>query len=435
MKAVCYLRQSVDQADGIERQRTRTRALIEARGWEFAGEFVDNDISASKKRGEGTAWFDLLHTEADVVVAVDMDRLLRDVRDLGVLIDSGKKVVTVDGEIDLSTADGEFRATMLAAIARFEVRRKSERQKRANEQRRGRGEYVGIHRPFGFEQDGMTPRPEERAAIVDGFRAYVAGSSLASIAQDWNERGLTSGQGNPWRRDSVRAVLRNPRYVGRVTHYGQEVGDAAWEAFVDSNTWEAVQARVRGAQGRKTSAKHLLTGVAVCGVCGAPVQSGGNARRGVRGYRCSAALGHFARMAEPVEEFVDSLIAARLNMPDAVELIRAPEVPKDLEAEAAALRSRLESLAVEFADGDLTAAQLRVATERIRDRLTKVEASMADAGRARVLSDVIGAGDVYLSLPVERRRAIVRTLVTVRVYPPGRGTRTFRPESVEIGWV
>lgn len=66
----------------------------------------------------------------DIIVAVDLDRLVRSTKDLNVLVDLGAKVVTVDGEIDLAAAEGEFRATMIAGIARFETRRASERQKR-----------------------------------------------------------------------------------------------------------------------------------------------------------------------------------------------------------------------------------------------------------------------------------------------------------------
>lgn len=51
MKAATYLRQSLKKDEGIERQRDRTRKLIEARGWSFAGEYVDNDTTASKPRG------------------------------------------------------------------------------------------------------------------------------------------------------------------------------------------------------------------------------------------------------------------------------------------------------------------------------------------------------------------------------------------------
>lgn len=123
--AAIYLRQSLDRDEGIERQRDRTRALAAARGWEVAGEYVDNDVTASKPRGAGTAWGQMLaHAgRLDVVMGVDLDRVVRSTRDLNTLIDHGLMLVTVDGEIDLTTADGEFRPTMLAGIARFEVRR------------------------------------------------------------------------------------------------------------------------------------------------------------------------------------------------------------------------------------------------------------------------------------------------------------------------
>ena len=133
-RAAIYLRQSLDVQEGIDRQRARCEQLVAAKGWQLTIEYADNDTSASKARGDGTAWARMLAGvghDFDVIVAVDLDRLLRTTRDLNVLIERGARVVTVDGEIDLTTADGEFRATMLAGIARFEVRRKSERQRRA----------------------------------------------------------------------------------------------------------------------------------------------------------------------------------------------------------------------------------------------------------------------------------------------------------------
>lgn len=433
MRAVTYLRQSIDNAEGIERQRDRTRKLIDARGWTFEEEFTDNDVSASKQRGGDTGWGRMLASDAEVVVAVDLDRLLRDVRDLSVLIDSGKKVVTVDGEIDLSTADGEFRATMLAGIARFEVRRKSERQRRANDARARAGRWVGGRRPFGFEDDGMTLRVDEAEAIRDGFRAYIAGDSLSAVGRAWTAAGFTTGQGGVWERTAVRAVLTNPRYVAKVRHRGEIVADAVWPAVVDADTWEATQALVNGARGRRTRAQSLLTGVALCGVCNAPLHAGGNARAGVRGYRCSAALGHVARMAEPVEEYVDALVSARLDMPDAADLAQSAEASPEDRARLEVLRVRREALGVEFADGNLTAEQVRAATERLTGQIGELESRLADSGRARMLGD-LGSGSAYLALSDARRGQVIDTLMRVRVMPPGRGVRTFRPESVQITW-
>ncbi|MEO7017318.1 MAG: recombinase family protein, partial [Leifsonia sp.] len=178
-RVALYFRQSLDVQEGIDRQRARCRALAEARGWSIFDEYTDNDTSATKARGQGTAWARMLADAAaqkfDVVVAVDLDRLLRTVRDLLTLTETGAKVLTVDGEIDLTTADGEFRATMLAGIARFEARRKGERQKRANAARAAAGKRSGGRRPFGYDSDGFTVRESEAEAVRDGYSALLAG--------------------------------------------------------------------------------------------------------------------------------------------------------------------------------------------------------------------------------------------------------------------
>jgi DNA invertase Pin-like site-specific DNA recombinase len=59
----------------------------------------------------------------DVVVAVNLDRLLRTQGDLLALIETGAKVVTLEGELDLASASGEMQAAVLTAMARFEARR------------------------------------------------------------------------------------------------------------------------------------------------------------------------------------------------------------------------------------------------------------------------------------------------------------------------
>lgn len=457
MRAAIYARQSIDAAEGIERQLERCRSLIAARGWTAGPEFIDNDTSASKTRGPATAWGRMLAAADafDVVVAVNLDRLLRTQRDLATLIDAGVAVTTLEGELDLASASGEMQASVLTAMARFEARRKGERQIRANEQRARAGGWVGGRRPFGYEADGVTLRPDEAAAIRDGYADLLTGISLAEIARRWNARGLVTGQNrqarsgaagapSPWRADAVRVVLLNPRYAGRVRYRGEIMASpAVWPPVVDEATFEAAQAVLRNPARRKAgrAATHLLTGIAFCGVagCAATVHAGGNARKGVRSYRCSGSLGHFARRAEPVEDFVSAVVVARLSRPDAAELLhRSGTDAEALQIEAVGVRERLDALAVDFADGSLTASQLRAATERLRARLTDLEAQLADAGRVDVLGDLVRAqnvADAWESLSLERRRAVISTLMRVTLHPPGRGTRTFRPETVGIDWL
>jgi site-specific DNA recombinase len=456
-RAALYFRQSLDVQEGIDRQRERCRALATARGWTIVGEYSDNDTSATKSRGAGTAWARMLSEATagkfDVVVAVDLDRLLRTVRDLLTLTETGAKVLTVDGEIDLTTADGEFRATMLAGIARFEARRKGERQKRANASRAAAGKRSGGRRPFGYEPDGFTVREREADALRAGYAALLSGVSLADIARMWNDRGLWTGQArqarsghqgepSPWTHSSVGRTLLNPRYFGKRAHLGEIVADAEWPALVDEEIWRATEAVLKH-PGRNTGARagrYLLSGLAVCGVCGATVHAGGSTTRGVRAYRCSGAMGHVARRAEPAEEYVAAVIVARLSRPDARDLLTDHTKP-DVGAfrdESNGVRARLDALAVDFADGELTASQLRTATTRLRERLVELEAKIADAGRIDILGPLISAENVragWDALSIPRQRAIIKTLAKITLYPPGRGTRTFRPESVGIEWI
>jgi DNA invertase Pin-like site-specific DNA recombinase len=431
--------------------------LAAARDWEVIGEYVDNDTSASKARGLKTDWARLLNDAGakkfEIVVAVDLDRLLRTIGDLVTLTETGAKVLTVDGEIDLTTADGEFRATMLAGIARFEARRKGERQTRANAHAAALGRRTGGRRPFGYDNDGRTVRPDEAAAIVDGYRDLLTGVPLAAIAREWKSRGLTTGstryseahRGEPgvWTAGAVRDVLLNARNMGKRAHLGEIVADAEWPALVEETTWQSVHAVLTDPR-RRTSlpnrGRYLLSGLAVCGICRARVHAGGNARRGVSGYRCSGAFGHFARMSQPVDEHVGAVMIARLSRPDAKGLMNAkPRVDGgDLTLEAVGVRARMDSMAVEFADGALTASQLRIATERMRDRLRELEEKLADAGRVDVLGPLIAAGDVeaaWGTLAREKKRAVISTLATVVLYPPGRGRRTFDPATVGIEWI
>jgi len=273
-KAAIYLRQSVDNAEGIERQRERCIALALARNWEVVAEFEDNEVRASKERGAGTAWDRMLDRmpEFDVVIAVDLDRLLRSTRDLHTLIDRGASVVTVDGEIDLSTADGEFRATMLAGIARFEVRRAGERIKRAVDQRAANGEWHGGNPPFGYRSAGtkLEVIDEEKALILYAAERVLEGHSLHSIVKGWNDNGVTTRSGKHWRQTNLRSILRNKSLLGET-----KAGVVGWDAILTPDQFARLDRifsdasrKVTHSPGVRSTKYALGGGITLCGVCG-----------------------------------------------------------------------------------------------------------------------------------------------------------------------
>lgn len=453
-RAALYLRQSLDVQEGIDRQRDRCAALALARGWTIAGEYVDNDTSATKARAAGTAWARLLDDARlgalDVVVATDLDRLVRSTRDLVTLADTGAAVLTVDGEIDLTTADGEFRATMLAGIARFETRRKGERQKRANATRASSGRPFNAQRAFGYEPDGVTIRETEAAELRRAYQRILAGGSLRSVVNDWQARGvMTTGRrykgehkGEPsnWSGQTLRSALLNPRYIGKRTYHGEVVADAVWPAIIDEPTFLAVESILRDPSRRRAphGGRYLLSGLALCGVCDGTVHAGGSSR-GVPSYRCGRSSGHISRKAQVIEEYVDQVVVARLSRPDARELLSrgGSEDLQPLMSEAAGVRQRLNALAVDFADGTLTAQQLRIATDRLRTRLEAIEAHVAASTSTAALAPILEADDVaeaWTRLDLELKRPVIDALMTVRVFPAGQGAKKFRPETVGIEW-
>ena len=84
-------------------------------------------------------------------------------------------------------------------------------------------------------------------------------------------------------------------------------------------------------------------------------------------------------------------------------------------------------------------AQARTANARARARLAAVEAELADAGRVDVLGDLVKADDVRAlwdssEFGRARQRAVVDTLLTIVLPPPGRGARRFDPATIETTW-
>lgn len=462
VRAIIYLRISSDRSGeeaGVQRQREDCERLVRRRGWTLVGVEQDNDQSASTGRrrpGYERVLAAIDAKETDVVVAWALDRLQRNKRDEMRLYETCQRrnvtIALVNGaDLDFGTAAGRFVADLLGSSARFEVQMKSDRQRRAQEQAAKAGRRSGGRRPFGYEADGVTIREAEAAAVREGYASLLAGVPLAAIAREWNSAGLVTGQGrykeghkgepSQWRPDGVRLVLRNPRYAGLRSYRGEIVAKAVWPAVVDEETYRAADALLGDPSRRRTprSGRYLLSGLAVCGVCGAPVHAGGNARPGVRAYRCSGSMGHFARKADDVETYVKAVILERLSRADARQLLAKQSTPDTaaLHTQANALRSRLDSLAADFAEGDLTASQLRTASARIRELLQETESQMADAGRVNVLGPLVGADDlsaVWEKLGVARQRAVIDALATVVLMPPGRGVRTFRPETVRLDW-
>jgi hypothetical protein len=179
-------------------------------------------------------------------------------------------------------------------------------------------------------------------------------------------------------------------------------------------------------------------------------------RRGVRDdldtgrriYRCEPPKrnrawtgGHVARQAPPVEDFIARLVTGRLSRPDAAGLLEAREGGPGVAAlreEAAAIRRNLEELAADRALGLIGRAQLLAATTRANLRVEVIGAELDSAATENVLAPLVAAGNAaaaWEELDLSRKRAVIKTLMTITLLSPGMGARrAFDPATVQVTW-
>jgi DNA invertase Pin-like site-specific DNA recombinase len=458
MRAAIYLRQSQDREGnslGIDRQREECEKLVSARRWTIVEEFVDNDVSATSRKPRPEFNRMMKRVEAgqiDVIVSRHMDRLLRRLSELESVLERCAKtntiLVTAADSVDTSTDGGRLIARILSSVAQGEVERKSARQKSAVIQAAKQGRWVGGRRAFGYEPDGMTVREDEAALIRQGYRDILAGESLSEVARRWTAAGFPTPQGRAdWMRNSVKDVLTNPRNCALRRHRVQEdrnqsranpelgiVGPAQWPAIVDEQTWRATARLLCNPSRRRPphNGRGLLTGIALCGVCGETVHRGGATHRGVQGYRCRSGR-HVSRKSVPIDTYITEIVLARLSRPDAVRLWAARKDVADLVAEADVLRHRLADLAEDYLV--MTREQFRVANDAVTVRLAEVESQIAAGSGDSSLAQVAAAVDkrqAWDELTMAQRRNIIDTLMVVKIHLVGAGVRTFKPESVEV---
>ena len=108
--------------------------------------------------------------------------------------------------------------------------------------------------PYGYDKqdDALVPDSEEAAHVTAFFRMYQAGMSLRQIAEVANRQGLPTSRGGQWQASTLRHMLRNPIYVGRVRRNGM-VREGGPPALIHPQLFETVQNGLtrRGKRARK----------------------------------------------------------------------------------------------------------------------------------------------------------------------------------------
>jgi len=452
MTAIIYTRQSLDKTGkeaGVTRQLKDCRALAQSKGLDVIAELSDNDISATTgvRRPSFDSLLQLIENgAADTVVVWHPDRLYRKLTDLVKITEiaqrHGLTIASVQaGDVDLNTPSGRMSASILGAVATHEGEHRTERQRASYRQRAEAGEWHFSRRPFGYERDGskVVQVPAEAEVLREMLTSYYAEDMPRhAVMRTLNDRGILTPMGKPWGIIQVRDLLTNSRYAGISSYNGVEVGTGAWVPIIEASTWRSWQstAAKRKRKSTFTAAKYLLTGIAKCGECGETIYVKHRSDSGLS-YFCSG-KGCVQRSLDAVDDLVQRVVIARLQLPDAVESLRPKAAPMEhLYTERAAAQSRLDDLAELIADGTLTAQAVRDAAKPLRATIKRIDEKTTANDAAAVIPIDLLTGDVprnWAALPLTSKRAAIRALLEVRISKQG-NTRVFDPEAVAIKWL
>lgn len=168
------------QTEMVERWFDLLRA--EHRKLEWGNWYVDEAVSASKRAllaRPGGAMLGKTVRPGDHVIFAHLDRAFRDVQDcLGTLQMWQRRGVIVhfaDMKVDMSTANGQFMITIIAAIAEWESRRISERNKAVAARQKATGR-PSTHPPMGYKHVGPAGKrrrvsdPQQRQIMQEIVR-------------------------------------------------------------------------------------------------------------------------------------------------------------------------------------------------------------------------------------------------------------------------
>src|ERR687897_2484152 len=237
MRVAAYVRVSTSRQvklETIEQQLEMVRRYAREKGWELAEEdiFRDDGYSGTTLRRPA---LDALRDRArlrefEVVVVPSPDRLARNYVHQMVLIEElekgGCRVEFVERPMS-SEPNDQLLLQIRGAVAEYERTLLSERMRRGRLARYKAGLLLPwTHTPYGLRVDPDRPRDpagvrldEAKAAVVaEIFAAYLEpGESLFGVSRHLREMGVPAPRGGKaWSTATLRGILTNPVYAGRV---------------------------------------------------------------------------------------------------------------------------------------------------------------------------------------------------------------------------
>lgn len=292
-KVALYVRVSTeDQVEGysINEQVDKLTKYCEVKDWNVYDTYLDPGFSGSNINRPGLTNLikDVERKKVDTVLIYKLDRLSRSQKDTLYLIEeifiaNDIDFVSLNENFDTSTPFGKAMIGILSVFAQLEREQITERMQMGKVGRAKSGKAMSwANPPFGYQYiDGELIIDEYEASIVKRiFNEYLGGKSITKIRDDLVSEGI-NGKKKPFSYRSVSFILKNVLYTGQ-QRFKDKVYPGNHKAIISEELFDTTQKELAVRQKaayamnnnpRPFQAKYILSGIARCGYCGAPMES------------------------------------------------------------------------------------------------------------------------------------------------------------------
>ena len=230
-KVAAYARVSTGKEDQESSYETQilyfTRLIRNNPEWEFAGVYTDDGFTGTttNHRKQFLQMIeDCRAGKIDIILTKSISRFARNTVDLLVTVrelkDLGVEVRFEKESIRTLTMDGEMLLTITASFAQFESESLSANVRWGMHKRFEKGDPCGCGTEvYGYRWDGtnFVVEPEEAGVIQRMYDRLLRGDSVYAITKWLNEEGRKTIRGKKFSAVTVRRILGNELYVGKLT--------------------------------------------------------------------------------------------------------------------------------------------------------------------------------------------------------------------------
>ncbi len=273
--------------------------------------------------------------KVNTVIVKDLSRFGREYAQMGLYIEhyfeeKGVRFLSLAENIDSSEGLNNLVLPFTNVINSLYARQASEKTKAAHRARAKNGMFLGSRAPYGYQKDPkdrhhLIVDPEAAEVVKEIFRMFADGIGYVRMTKILRERNILNpqayfNQNNPdyykhsdywrkpfdWHATSVRAILNNPVYLGKLT-FGKTktkgffdkrrvaTEESDWivvehthEPLVSQELWDTVHQMMK-ARRRENSSGHVqpFAGLVKCAGCGSSLNASYDKKKGkYTGFSC-----------------------------------------------------------------------------------------------------------------------------------------------------